>query len=210
MDFIELEKKLEDFVVNKMNKDAAHDLAHIKRVLVTAKKMATELKADLAVVIPACWLHDCVNVDKSTDQRSLGSKLSADAAIEFLAEINYDKKYYKAIYNAIHAHSFSANIKTKTLEAEIVQDADRIDALGAIGIARCLMYSASKGRQLYVIEDPFAKNRDLDDNSAAIDHFYTKLESIHKTMKTDLGKKIAKKRWKYMEGFINQLNGEIK
>ena len=123
-----------------MDFDSAHDIDHIRRVVKTGKEIALIEKADLNIIVPACWLHDCVNVDKNSDQRTLGSKLSADKAIEFLTSINYPSKYFEEIHHAIHSHSFSANITTKTLSAKIVQDADRIDALGALGISRCLMY----------------------------------------------------------------------
>jgi uncharacterized protein len=203
------EKACEIFIKQIMNFDAAHDIDHIKRVVKTGKEIALVESGDLNIVIPACWLHDCVNVDKSTNQRALGSKLSADKAIEFLKSIDYPSEYYEEIHHAIHSHSFSANIETKTLSAKIVQDADRIDALGALGISRCLMYSSMKNVPLYDSSDPFAENRELNDKSSAIDHFYTKLEKLPNTMKTQEGKKIAGKRWEYMVSFINQLKSEI-
>jgi uncharacterized protein len=205
----ELESQLQNYITNTMEFDVAYDISHIKRVVKTAKEIALKENADLNIVIPACWLHDCVNVDKNSKDRNLGSKFSADKAIEFLTSINYPKEYLEAIHHAIHSHSYSANIETKTLEAKVVQDADRIDALGALGLSRCLMYSASKNRPLYDKNDPFAENRELDDNNSAIDHFYTKLQTLPSTMKTTTGKEIADFRWQYIEDFLSQLKSEI-
>jgi uncharacterized protein len=148
-------------------------------------------------------------VPKTSKNRSLGSKLSADRAIEFLKEIGYSPLLLDEIHHAILAHSYSANVETKTLEAKIVQDADRLDALGALGISRCLMYSAGANRPLYDVDDPFADDRELNENSNAIDHFYTKLATLPSTMKTESGRSIADQRWEYMEGFISQLKSEI-
>jgi uncharacterized protein len=202
-------QKIEDFIIKEMKFDAAHDLSHIKRVVKSGMEMGKMENANLDVIFPACWLHDCVNVPKTSKNRSLGSKFSAERAIEFLKEIGYSPMLLDEIHHAILAHSFSANIETKTLEAKIVQDADRLDALGALGISRCLMYSAGANRPLYNVDDPFADNRELDDADNAIDHFYTKLGTLPSTMKTKSGRDIADQRWEYMKGFISQLKSEI-
>lgn len=205
----DIEKQLEDFIFQSMKFDGAHDIDHIRRVVKNAIDLAKEESGDLDVIIPACWLHDCVNVPKTSKDRSLGSKFSADKAVEFLRGINYPEQFLDEIHHAIHAHSFSANIETKTLSAKIVQDADRLDALGALGIARCLMYSASVERPLYNSNDPFAENRELSDEDNAIDHFFTKLQTLPDTMKTNTGKDIALKRWDFMEDYIYELKNEI-
>jgi len=113
------------------------------------------------------------------------------------------------IYHAIEAHSFSANIPTQTLEARIVQDADRLEAVGAIGIARCFLTGGSMGTPLYEPSDPFAENRELDDRSYTLDHFYCKLLGLADTMKTQAGKAEAIKRTDYMKVFLQQIGSEI-
>jgi uncharacterized protein len=112
------------------HKDPAHDLAHVKRVVSIAKKLALEEKANLEVVIPAAWLHDLVNLSKDNPDRKKASQLAADEALVFLQSVDHSQKYFPEIHHAIWTHSFSANIKPETIEAQIVQDSDRLDALG--------------------------------------------------------------------------------
>lgn len=116
--------------------DPAHDLAHVKRVVSTSKRLALEEKAELEIVVPAAWLHDLVNLSKEHPQRKLASQMAADEAVSFLRNVHYPDKYLDGVHHAIAAHSFSAGLVPATIEAKIVQDADRLDALGAIGIAR--------------------------------------------------------------------------
>jgi len=91
------------------------------------------------------------------------------------------------VYHAIEAHSYSANIPTRTLEAEVVQDADRLDSLGAIGIARCLLVGGRLNLQMFNHDDPFCDEREPDDSRYTVDHFYAKLFKLPETMKTEAG-----------------------
>jgi uncharacterized protein len=206
---LQWQEQFQHFVEQQMAFDPAHDIAHIKRVVTSGIALAKQEQADLAIVIPACWLHDCVNVAKDSPQRSQGSQLSAVRAIEYLKEINYPSQYFTAIAHAISAHSFSANIQTTTIEAEVVQDADRLDALGAIGLSRCLMLGGSWGSQLYQADDPFANNRPLDDKHYCVDHFFAKLKGLVGTMKTEAGLAEATNRWRFMSQFLSQLGHEV-
>jgi uncharacterized protein len=189
--------------------DPAHDLAHVTRVVLTAKKLALEEKANLEVVIPAAWLHDLVNLPKNHPDRKKASVLAADEALVFLQSVNYSQKYFKEIHHAICAHSFSANIKPETLEAQIVQDADRLDALGAIGLARLFAITTQLGRPFYDFNDPFAQNRPLDDKDFGIDHIYIKLEKIAHSMNTKSARVEALRRFKFIEEFLDELKKEI-
>jgi uncharacterized protein len=189
--------------------DPAHDLAHVTRVVSTAKKLALEEKANLEVVIPAAWLHDLVNLPKNHPDRKKASVLAADEALVFLQSVNYSQKYFKEIHHAICAHSFSANIKPETLEAQIVQDADRLDALGAIGLARLFAITTQLGRPFYDFNDPFAQNRPLDDKDFGIDHIYIKLEKISHSMNTNSARVEALRRFKFIEEFLDELKKEI-
>ncbi|KPV47878.1 hypothetical protein SE17_41085, partial [Kouleothrix aurantiaca] len=111
--------------------DAAHDLAHIRRVVGTATALAAAENADLWIVVPAAWLHDCVIVPKNSPDRARASGMAADAATEFLRGAGYPPEFLPGIHHAIEAHSFSARIAPRTPEARVVQDADRLDAIGA-------------------------------------------------------------------------------
>lgn len=189
--------------------DPAHDLAHVIRVVSTAKKIAREENANLEVVIPAAWLHDMVNLPKNHPDRKKASVFAADEALQFLQSVNYPQKYFTEIHHAICAHSFSANIKPETLEAQIVQDADRLDALGAMGLARLFSITTQLGKPFYDFNDPFAVNRPLNDKDFGIDHIYIKLEKICHSMNTQSARVEALRRFKFIEEFLDELKKEI-
>ncbi|HEX5692053.1 MAG TPA: HD domain-containing protein [Roseiflexaceae bacterium] len=209
IDWAYWETLFEGFLDRSMGADIAHDREHIRRVVRSAHALAAAEQADLAVAIPAAWLHDCVIVPKDSPLRSQASRLAADAAITFLRECGYTHADLDAIGHAIAAHSFSANIAPRSLEARVVQDADRLDSLGAIGVARCLMLSASLGRRLYDPTAPFPDSRPPDDLANAIDHFYVKLLRLADTMQTAAGRAEAQRRTAFMQAFLDQLRSEI-
>lgn len=189
--------------------DAAHDRAHIERVVTTARRLANAERAELAVVVPAAWLHDCVTVPKDSDRRAVASTLAAEAAGDFLSDAGYPPEHVPAIRHAIAAHSFSAGIAPETNEAKVVQDADRLDALGAIGIARCMMVGGSLDRTLYAPDDPFCDDRPPDDGTYTLDHFYTKLLRLPETMQTDAGRAEAERRAAFLQTYLDRLRDEI-
>jgi uncharacterized protein len=189
--------------------DPAHDLAHIRRVVANARVLAAAEGARLAVVLPAAWLHDCVTFPKDSPLRKRASVEAASVACHFLHECGYPAMYHGEIAHAIEAHSFTAGIEPQTLEAMVVQDADRLDALGAIGIARCLMLGGVLGRPLYDEHDPFAHQRQPDDGAYLLDHFFIKLLRIGATMKTAHGSAAAQQRTALMRQFLQQLGEEL-
>ena len=204
------EKKFEEKIATiASNEDPAHDLNHFKRVVKMAKKLCVQENAKAEVVIPAAWLHDFVIVPKSSPLRNQASKLSAEKAIQFLKENQYPEEFYNEIAHAIEGHSFSANIEVKTIEAKIVQDADRLDAIGAIGIARCFATAGLLKTSFYNAADPFCENREPDDKNFTIDHFYKKLFRIGETLKTESGKAEAQVRIRYMQQYLKTLEAEI-
>ena len=199
-------KKIETLATSE---DPAHDFQHFKRVVKTAKMLCAKENANIEIVLPAAWLHDFVIVPKDSPLRSKASAISAEKACAFLNEINYPNNSIDEIYHAIHAHSFSANIETKTLEAKIVQDADRLDALGAIGLARCFITAGLLKRPLYSPEDPFCLERLPNDTIYTIDHFFKKLFLIAETLKTQAGREEGLNRINYMHSYLKQLQSEI-
>jgi len=204
-----LEEKLVTIIRELSVSDSAHDLAHVKRVVKNARQIAITENANLDILIPAAWLHDVVSLAKNDPNRAMASQLAADKACELLTELHYPEHHLSAVHHAIKAHSFSAGVKPLSIEAKIVQDADRLDALGAIGLARCFMVSGALNRPLYHWQDPFAENRPLNDRQFCIDHFYQKLLTLKDKMNTDSAREIARQRSAYMHSFLEQLNSEI-
>ncbi|MDQ6833788.1 MAG: HD domain-containing protein [Chloroflexota bacterium] len=194
---------------NQGAEDAAHDGMHIQRVVANARMLAKVEKADRAVVLPAAWLHDCVIVPKDSAERTKASRLAATAAGAFLHNTGYPAMHIPAIQHAIEAHSFSARIAPRTLEAQIVQDADRLDALGAVGIARTLMLGGAMGKPLYDADEPFPITRTADDGENVLDHFFVKLLTLSDTMQTPAGRAEAERRTALMRDYLTHLGNEI-
>lgn len=210
MDIQLLETYCRRFISELHDTDAAHDLNHTERVVVNARLILREENADEEITIAAAWLHDCVVLPKDDPDRHLASSMAAEKATRFLKEIGFDEKKRADVAHAIKVHSFSAGIEPKTLEDKIVQDADRLDALGAIGIARCFSVGGKLNRALYSTNDPFCENRDPEDKQFTIDHFYSKLFRLPDSMKTEIGKREAQKRVQFMEEFIKKFRSEIR
>ncbi|HCM0976109.1 TPA: HD domain-containing protein [Vibrio parahaemolyticus] len=205
----QLEPLFLEFMQQEMQVDAAHDIEHVKRVVKTAKQLCDEENADIAIVLPAAYLHDCFTYPKDHPNRKQSSAIAAKKAIAYLESIQYPQHYHDAIAHAIEAHSFSANIRPNTLEAQIVQDADRLDALGAIGVTRCIQVSTHFNALLYNDDDMFAKERELNDKQFTVDHFQTKLFKIVDTMNTESAKLEANKRKAFMQTYLKQLHDEV-
>lgn len=190
--------------------DPAHDHAHFIRVVTTAKRLAETEKARLEIVVPAAWLHDLVNVPKNDPRRSQASRLSAQAARGFFETIGYPRELWDEIGHAIEAHSFSAQIEPKTVEAAVVQDADRLDGLGAIGLARVFSVGGLLSRRIYEPTDPFAqKGRKLDDLENTIDHFFVKLFKTAETLRSSAGREEGKRRAEFMKAYLVELGREV-
>lgn len=189
--------------------DPAHDGLHFRRVVAIAKGLAQAERANLEVVVPAAWLHDFVLVPKNDPRRGIASRLSASAAIEFLNSIGYPRELFAPIAHAIEAHSYSAGIEAESLEAKIVQDADRLDGLGAIGIARCFATAGIMGRTFYCEVDPFCQAREPNDQLFTIDHFFRKLFKTAETLQTQAGREEGLRRASVMRRYLEELAIEI-
>lgn len=209
MNLLAWETIFKDHVCSMEIKDPAHDLLHFQRVVKLAKELCHTEQARLDVVVPAAWLHDFIIVPKDSPDRKFASRLAAEAAFNFLSERGYPDSLIPDIAHAIEAHSFSANIPPRTIEAKIVQDADRLDALGAIGVARCFALSGMIGRPFYGNEDPFCNDRMPDDSDNALDHFHVKLLRLVDSFQTESGRHEAVRRTKFMELFMTQLSTEL-
>ncbi len=192
--------------------DPGHDLSHIIRVLHNAQKILEQSnhQADHFIISVSILLHDCVSIPKDNPDSKNASTLSAQKAMEILEPYNLNQQSLENIYHAIEAHSYSRGITPTTLEAKIVQDADRLDALGAIGIARLFAVAGATGRAFYDLQDPMAKNRELDDKTYSFDHFSKKILKLPEQMQTQAGREIAQKRVEfvrlYLEEFLNDVS----
>ncbi|CAN5121022.1 HD domain-containing protein [soil metagenome] len=204
-----LEEICRNFIIKQSKTDAAHDLAHIQRVVSTAKKLLKIEKADPEIVLAAAWLHDCIVLPKNHSKRNIASSLAAEKAAVFLKDTVFANDKLQAVVHAIEAHSYSAGIAPETIEAQIVQDADRIDALGAIGIARCFTVGGRLNIQMYNPEDPFCETREPDDSSFTIDHFYKKLFRLPETLNTESARVMAGQRIQFMQEYLARLSTEI-
>lgn len=191
--------------------DGAHDIAHFRRVWGTAQRLIAPGLTPLTV-LTACYFHDIVNLPKNHPQRHLASTFAAQKTLSALAAHfpEFPSALYPDVAHAIEAHSFSAGIAPRTQEAKIVQDADRLEALGAIGLARVFYVSGQLGRPLFDANDPFAQARCLDDKQWALDHFQTKLLKLPETMQTDAGRALARESANYLVSFMAKLSAELR
>lgn len=190
--------------------DPAHDWAHVGRVAATAKKLAEQENADISCTLAAVYCHDLVNLPKNHPDRSKASTLAAEKASPLLKQSGFNSEEIDLIKRAVIEHSFSKGLKPSSLEAAIVQDADRLDALGSIGILRCAAVSIQMKGKFYDPSDPLAKSRELDDKSFMLDHYFVKLFKLPEIMNTKAGKAEGEKRVKFMREFVAQFLNEIK
>jgi len=209
-DLYKLCERFRRFVQAQMATDPAHDLAHLDRVWRNAQTISeTEGRGDMRVLLAASYLHDLVNLAKDHPERRLASTRSAEAAGPILNDLGYAADEIKAARHAIIAHSFSAGIPPETDEAMILRDADRLDALGAIGIARTFVVAGALGLSLYDPEDVHAHNRPLDDKRFAIDHWQVKLMKLPEGMLTETGRDMGRQRARVMLDYLAALSKEI-
>ena len=193
----------------KKFEDKSHDLSHFKRVWSLCSRLSEGSDASLLVLLAGSYFHDLVNYPKDSDKRHLSSRDSAIAAEKILNSLGFPSDLLGNVKHCIEAHSYSAQIEPLTLEAKILQDADRMESLGAIGIARTFYVSGRMGSELFDSEDPLAENRPLDDMKYALDHFEVKLYKIAETMITDKGRDEAQNRVSVIKAFIENIREEL-
>ena len=196
-------------MTDRLGPDGSHDIGHFRRVWRHCQAIAAAEGGDHDVLAAGAWLHDLVNPPKNSPDRARASALSAEAAAPILSAEGFPKDKRAAVQHAILSHSFSAGLTPETLEAEILQDADRLDALGAIGIARTFYVAGRMDSSLFHPTDPLARARDMNDRAFALDHFETKLFVIAETLHTETAQRIAAARVNLMRQFVTDLLGEI-
>ncbi|WP_090389158.1 HD domain-containing protein [Niabella drilacis] len=201
-----------DFVQQQLkNAEAGHDWFHIERVWKMAKHIAAKETASQLIVELGALLHDIADSKFHNGDETIGPRL----AREFLAGQQAGEATIGAVENIIRNISFKGSYQPaqyRTIELDIVQDADRLDALGAIGIARAFNYGGFKNRKLY---DPAikpaqytTKEQYKNNDAPTINHFYEKLFLLKDKMNTETGKRIAEDRHRFMQQFIEQFYRE--
>lgn len=204
--------KTAKYVESKLSGEGSgHDWWHVYRVWKNAIHIGKGEKADMFIVELAALLHDIADWKFTGGDETVGPKL----AREWLEKLNVDEKIITHVCEIIENISFKgAGVKNKikTLEGRVVQDADRLDAIGAMGIARCFAYGGHKGREihnpnikpiLHGTSEEYKKS-----SSPSINHFYEKLLLLKDLMNTKTGKQIAQARHKYMEEYLKQFYAE--
>lgn len=201
-----------DFVKAQLaTAEGGHDWFHTQRVYNNALQIAKNEKVDLFIVSLGALLHDIADSKFYNGDETIGPKI----AREFLFKLNVDSQAIEHVVNIIKNISFKGGNEVQTFssnELDVVQDADRLDAIGAIGIARCFNYGGFKNRQLYNPD----KNPNLSMTKAeykastapTINHFYEKLLLLKDKMNTKTGKQMASKRHDYMVTFLDEFYKE--
>lgn len=189
---------------------SGHDAEHSFRVYRTALQIAKKENADLLLVSLGALLHD---VD---DRKLFPNNKNDDNARKFLSDNNVPKDIEEKIIRIIHQVSFKGkdSVKPDTLEGEVVQDADRLDAIGAIGIARAFAYGGSHQRPLYLENEKYKKDMSEEEyrknNGSTIAHFYEKLLLLEDRMNTKEAKRLAEGRTEVLKDFLAEFDSEIK
>jgi uncharacterized protein len=189
--------------------DGAHDMNHLHRVWRNATLLLQQHPgADQLVVMAACYLHDLVNLPKNHPERHLASRQAAALARTQLAEAGFPAGRLDAVAHAIETHSFSAALRPTTLEAQIVQDADRLDALGAVGLARMFYIAGRMGTALAHPDDPLALQRERNDKLYSLDHIEVKLATLPGAMQTAAGRALGEQRLRELLAFRDSFVAE--
>ena len=199
-------ENLKKVVKSKLGKnDPAHDFEHVMRVYRNAERICKSENGNKKLILSAVLLHDIIKIKNRKDSALKSAKLSE----KILKDYSFSNDQIKIICDAIKEHSFSKGKIPSTIEGKILQDADRLDAIGAIGLARVFSFSGSNNRPFYDPIDPFSKNRNLNDNKWTLDHFYEKLLTLEQKMNTKTGKLLAKRRTKVLKDFLKEIKNEI-
>ncbi len=190
-------------------RDAAHDLGHILRTARLAQQLAQEEGADQETCVAAALLHDLVYRPKNHPESPLTAQMAAELVPLWCHETPGLEDRATAVATAVESHSWSGGGTPATLEAAVVQDADRLEALGAIGVARVFATGASFGAGLWHPLDPWSQERELDDKRWSLDHFEKKLLKLAAGMKTTAGQRLAADRQRAMLAYLGALRTEL-
>jgi uncharacterized protein len=199
--------------------DAGHAFDHTVRVAKLCghlyldecslnERAPTDLELDSAIA--AGLLHDCVPVAKDSPLRKQSAELCAREAELWLQEFSWPSaEMVRSIVDAVEDHSYSSGRVPRSPIGQVLQDADRLEALGAIGLYRTIATGIAMGTALFDVMDPWARDRPLDDKRFTIDHFYTKLLKLPETFRTNAARIEAERRAEFLRSFAAQLKSEL-
>ena len=205
-------KAIESYMLSEMQ-DSAHDEHHVYRVLNSALEIADHCEqVDFDILIAACLLHDIGRERQFADlENSCHAEIGSEMAYGFLISLNWTQEKALHVKECISTHRFRKNKKPQSIEAKILFDADKLDASGAIGIARTLIYEGQVGEPLYIMDE---EGKIIVDNGGAeISSFFQeynyKLKNVYNKFYTKRANEIASERQKTAENFYNGLYSEI-
>lgn len=199
------EKLLREKIKDYFEKGGSHAFDHTERVYNLALKLSENKKMDLEVVKAAVLLHDIGRLKEDNKEIKCHAEEGAKMAEEILKEMNFPEDKIKNVIHCIKVHRHSKGLKAETKEAEIIQDADRLDALGAITIARMFSTGGKLGKPLHNSNIPFGEVFQGYKSYSTIHGFYSKILKIKpETFNTIEAKKIAKGRYKFVEKFVDE------
>jgi uncharacterized protein len=211
----ELIEQLEKQIKHMFSDESSgHDIYHLKRTLNTALTIQEKEGGDKTIIAIATFLHDIHRIMQNDLGRYVSPKESLPKVAEILHNINISDEQKEKIYHCIEFHeeySFSANGKTvNDIETQILQDADNLDAIGAIGISRTFSFGGANKVNVWIPEKPFDRQQydESEKDPSTIHHFYSKLLKLKNNMNTETAKKMAEERHKFMELFLQEFFDE--
>ena len=190
-------------------RNAGHDFGHVERVTRLASRLADNESCNRTVLLASAVLHELVNHPKHHERSPLSGHDCAIAASDLLISLGIDETTAHSVASCISQHGWSAGKVPTTPEAALLQDADRLDALGAIGLARCIATGVEMEAALFHPEDPFAVARQLDDRRYSLDHLARKLFRLPDTFHSAAARELAKPRIAFLRCYVEQIAHEL-
>lgn len=187
-----------------------HDWHHVERVVANAEALAatTDRDVDEDVLLAAAWLHDVGRKREASGEIADHAEWGAAEARRLLREQGTSAEAVDAVAHCVRAHRFSNDVEPRTVEAELLADADNLDAIGAVGLARTFAHAGEHGRSLHDPELP-PEADDSDGGETSVNHVHKKLLRIRDRVYTDAGRAVADDRHAFVETFVERFEREV-
>jgi len=198
-------EKLKEKIQPYFEEAGSHDFSHTQRVYNLAVEIGKKEKADLDIIKAAAFLHDIARLKEDNKECECHAEEGGKIAEKILAEMNFSYDKIENVVHSIKVHRYSKKLNAETKEAKILQDADRLDALGAITIARIFAYGGKKNRKIHNPELKPQEYKHNSESASSFIHFYEKILKIKPdTFNTKEARKIAKGRYKFVEEYVDR------